>query len=110
MCGGRSVVDGKRASAHARAYGQVFNCAGPDCVTTRRYYQLIADRLDVPLHAGSLDVRAYLTQWPERAPFARHRIYDMSRLEESTGYRPRFRLEAAIAESVAWMEQIGRAA
>ncbi|HET7771402.1 MAG TPA: NAD-dependent epimerase/dehydratase family protein [Chloroflexota bacterium] len=90
-----------------RAFGQVFNCAGPDCVTTRRYYQLIADRLGVPLRAGSLDVRSYLERWPERAPFARHRIYDMSRLAAATGYQPRFRLEEAIAETVAWMEQAG---
>ena len=92
-----------------RAYGQVFNCAGPDCVTTRRYYQLIADRLGVSLRAGSLDVSAYLERWPEKAPFARHRIYDMGRLEAATGYRPQFRLEAAIAETVAWMEQAGQA-
>jgi nucleoside-diphosphate-sugar epimerase len=88
-----------------RAFGQVFNCAGPDCVTTRRYYQLIADRLGVPLNAGSLDVRAYLERWPERAPFARHRIYDMRKLTAVTGYRPRFPLWQAIAETATWMEQ-----
>ena len=93
-----------------RALGQVFNCTGPDCVTTRRYYQLIADRLGVPLQAGSLDTRAYLERWPERAPFARHRIYDTSRLTTAAGYRPRFRLEEAIAETVAWMEQTTPAA
>ena len=92
------------------AFGQVFNCAGPDCVTTRRYYQLIADRLGVPLVSTSMDVSAYLERWPERAPFARHRIYDMSRLAEATGYRPRFRLEDAIAETVVWMEQSGQPA
>jgi nucleoside-diphosphate-sugar epimerase len=87
-----------------RAFGQAFNCAGPDCVTTRRYYQLIADRLGVPLRTTSLDVASYLEKWPEKAPFARHRIYDMTRLAEVTGYRPRFPLEDAIAETVAWME------
>ena len=90
-----------------RTFGQVFNCAGPDCVTTRRYYQLIADRLGVPLRAGTLDVRSYLERWPERAPFARHRIYDLRRLAEATGYRPQFRLAEAVAETVAWMEQAG---
>jgi nucleoside-diphosphate-sugar epimerase len=92
-------------AADERAFGQVFNCAGPDCVTTRRYYQLIADRLGVPLRAGSMDVREYLSKWPDRTPFARHRIYDMTRLAETTAYRPRFALEEAIAETVAWMEQ-----
>lgn len=87
-----------------RSHGQVFNCAGPNCVTTRRYYQLIADHLGVPLRAGSMDVRAYLEKWPDKAPFARHRMYDMTRLTDATGYRPNFRLEEAIAETVAWME------
>ena len=88
-----------------RAFGQVFNCTGPDCVTTYRYYELIAERLGVPLRATSLDVSAYLERWPDRAPFARHRIYDLTRLADATGYRPRFRLEDAVAESVAWMGQ-----
>ena len=95
-------------AGEARAFGQVFNCAGPDCVTTRRYYQVIADRLGVPLKAGSMEVREYLERWPERAPFARHRIYDMTRLAEATGYRPRFSVEDAIAETVSWMEQAGQ--
>jgi nucleoside-diphosphate-sugar epimerase len=85
------------------AFGQIFNCTGPDAVTTRRYYRLIADRLGVPLRAGSMPVGDYLARWPERAPFARHRIYDLSRLRERTGYRPTFRLEEAIAETVDWM-------
>jgi len=88
-----------------RAFGQVFNCTGPDCVTTYRYYALIADRLGVPLRTTSMDVASYLEQWPDRAPFARHRIYDLTRLAETTGYRPHFRLEDAIAETVSWMDQ-----
>lgn len=91
-------------AGNERAFGQVFNCTGPDGVTTRRYYQTIADRLGVPLRAGSMDVREYLTRWPERAPFARHRIYDLSHLRERTGYAPRWALSDAIAETVDWME------
>jgi nucleoside-diphosphate-sugar epimerase len=87
-----------------RSLGQVFNCAGPECVTTRRYYQLIADRLGVPLRTTSMDVSLYLEKWPGKAPFARHRMYDMTRLAEATGYRPCFPLEAAISETVSWME------
>jgi len=85
------------------AFGKVFNCTGPDCVTTRRYYALIAERLGVPLQAGTMGVEEYLARWPDRAPFARHRIYDLGRLRERTGYRPRFPLAEAIAETVDWM-------
>jgi nucleoside-diphosphate-sugar epimerase len=92
-------------AGNPRSFGQVFNCTGPDCVTTRRYYQLIADRLGVPLRYETMAVAEYLQRWPERAPFARHRIYDLSRLAEATGYRPRWRLQDAIAETVEWMAQ-----
>ncbi len=91
-------------AGNERALGQIFNCTGPDCVTTRRYYALIAERLGVPLKAGSMDVSEYLSRWPERAPFARHRIYDLGHLRERTGYVPRFSLQDAIAETVQWMD------
>jgi len=93
-------IAGKEAS-----FGQVFNCPGPDAVTTRRYYQVIADYLGVPLHTSSLGVSEYLARWPDKAPFARHRIYDTARLTDLTGYRPHLRLEDAIAETAAWMDQ-----
>ncbi len=38
------------------AFGGVFNCAGPDRYTSRCYYQMIADRLGVPLRAESMTV------------------------------------------------------
>ncbi len=95
-------------AGNERAFGQVFNCTGPDCVTTHRYYQLIADRLGVPLRYDSIEVAEYLRRWPDKAPFARHRIYDLSALHAATGYRPRWPLEDAIAETVGWMESQGR--
>ncbi|HEX2033753.1 MAG TPA: NAD-dependent epimerase/dehydratase family protein [Chloroflexota bacterium] len=94
-------------AGNAQAFGKIFNCAGPTCVTTRRYYQLIADCLGVPLRAGSMETREYLARWPERAPFARHRLYDHRHLRETTGYVPHWPLEDAIAETVRWMEQQG---
>lgn len=92
-------------AGNERAYGQVFNCTGPDCVTTRRYYEIIAGRLGVPLRTTSISVKDYLAQSPDKAPFARHRIYDLSHLIQTTGYQPQLRLEEAIQETVGWMEQ-----
>ena len=66
---------------------------------------MIADYLGVPLRTTSLDVSEYLANSPDKAPFARHRIYDTTRLTNLTGYRPHLRLEDAIAETVAWMDQ-----
>jgi nucleoside-diphosphate-sugar epimerase len=50
-------------------------------------------------------VSEYLARWPDRAPFARHRIYDLGHLEAVTGYRPRFPLADAIAEAVDWLQR-----
>lgn len=91
-------------AGNARAFGQVFNCTSPDCVTTRVYYQMIADTLGVPLRADSMSVADYLARWPDRAPFARHRIYDLTHLRETTGYIPHLPLKDAIAETVEWMK------
>jgi hypothetical protein len=57
----------------------------------------------VPLRGGSTDVSAYLSRWPDRAPSARHRSYDLGHLKERTGSVPRFALEDARAETVQWM-------
>jgi len=88
-----------------RALGHVYNFTGPDCITTRRYYQIIADVLGVPLRADSISVADYLARWPEKAPFARHRIYDLRHLESTVGYRPYHRVENAIIDSIGWMQQ-----
>ncbi|MGI8913575.1 MAG: NAD-dependent epimerase/dehydratase family protein [Chloroflexota bacterium] len=87
----------------ASAFGQVFNCTGPDCVTTRVYYEIIARRLGVPLRCDTMSVEEFLHRWPEKAPFARHRIYSLRKLEDLTGYRPHFDLAGAIAETMDWM-------
>jgi nucleoside-diphosphate-sugar epimerase len=92
-------------AGNARAFGQVFNITGPDCVTTRIYYEIVARRLGVPLRADSMSVEEFLARWPDKAPFARHRINDLSKLTELTGYRPHFPLERAIAETMQWMDR-----
>jgi nucleoside-diphosphate-sugar epimerase len=87
------------------AFGQVFNCTGPDCVTTRAYYEIIARRLGVPLRCDTMSVEEFRRRWPDKAPHARHHVYSLRKLEDLTGYRPHFDLEGAIAETMEWMEQ-----
>lgn len=87
------------------AYGHVFNCTGPDAVTTRVYYEIIARRLGVPLRYDTMSVEEFRHRWPDKAPHARHRLYSLRKLEDLTGYRPRYNLEGMIAETMEWMEQ-----
>jgi nucleoside-diphosphate-sugar epimerase len=85
------------------SFGQLFNCIGPDCVTTQRYYEIVATMMNVPLHFETVPLRHFIREKPEERHNTRHRIYDTSRLTEVTGYVPHLPLENAIRETLDWM-------
>lgn len=89
-----------RAATHGRAY----NVAGPDAVTTRRYYELAAEEAGGTLRALSLPSSVYLAAFPDRAPFTRHRVYDTRRLLADTGFTPQIGLKEAIRETIDWLD------
>lgn len=84
-------------------YGQVFNIAGPDGITTRRYYEIIAEYLGTPLRFRSVPLEEFAVSSPEKAHMARHRLYDLSRLGQVAGYRPHLHVEDAIRETAQWL-------
>jgi nucleoside-diphosphate-sugar epimerase len=85
-------------------FGQSMNMSGGDVVTTRRYYQMIADILGVPLRYDSISLDAYRRQYPASRAFARHRLNDMSKLKSLAGFEPGAKLAEALRETVQWME------
>lgn len=85
-------------------FGQTFNIAGPDAVTTETYYRLIAKQLGVELTYTSIPLSVFRQKHPQPAPFARHRMYDLSHLKEVTGFEPKVGIEDALRETVDWME------
>lgn len=87
------------------AVGQAFNVMGPDCVTTREYYDLIAATVgaESPEYL-SLPAAEYIRAYPDRAPFAYHRTYSTDRLAAATGYRPQTTLQHAVFEMVDWLQ------
>lgn len=87
--------------AHPATRGQAYNVAGPDCVTTREYYDLIAATLGIehPEYV-SLPADEYVRALPEKAPFALHRMYSVEKLARDTGYRPGTPLSHALFEMV----------
>ncbi|KIL40858.1 hypothetical protein SD70_10495 [Gordoniibacillus kamchatkensis] len=85
------------------SFGQLFNCTGPDCVTTRRYYEIVAEMLNVPLHFESVAVQHFIRENPDQRHYTRHRIYNTGRLTEVTGYVPHLPVESAIRETLDWM-------
>jgi nucleoside-diphosphate-sugar epimerase len=91
------------------SFGQIFNMPGPQCVTTRMYYQTIADMLGVPLRFESISIEELRRLKPAIAPVARHRVYDSRRLTETTGYKPALKLRDALEETLEWMQGAGGA-
>jgi nucleoside-diphosphate-sugar epimerase len=87
------------------AVGEAYNVAGPDCVTTREYYDLIAATLGVsdPEYL-SLPAAEYVRAYPDKAPFAQHRMFSVEKLARDTGYRPRTSLSHAVFEMVDWLQ------
>ena len=86
-------------------YGQAYNVAGPDCVTTREYYQIVAATLGVERPEFlSLPSDDYVAAFPDKAPFTLHRMYSTEKLAADTGYRPDTSLRHAIFEMVDWLQ------
>jgi nucleoside-diphosphate-sugar epimerase len=92
------------------AVGKAYNVAGPDCVTTREYYQLVAATIGVEYpEYFSFPSIVYMLAYPERSPFTHHRAYSTDRLARDTGYRPQTTLAHAIFEMVDWLQASGEA-
>lgn len=101
----RQIAEACEAIAgNPATFGHAMNMPGGEAITTRRYYQLIADRLGVPLKYDSMPVEQYRSQFPGKRPFARHRVYDTSKLRNLAGCIARPQVKEAIDETVAWME------
>jgi nucleoside-diphosphate-sugar epimerase len=60
------------------AHNRIFNAAGPDVVEARRYYEIIAESLGVPLRTSEVPVGEFVAANPSTAAFVCHRVYDMS--------------------------------
>lgn len=100
-----AAVLGKEAT-----WGQAYNVAGPDCITTREYYDVIAATLGVehPQYL-SLPSDLYVRANPDKAPFAYHRMYSVEKLYRDAGYRPDTGVRHAIFEMIDWLQATGSA-
>lgn len=85
--------------------GRAYTMAGPEVVTTREYYEIIAKEIGVSLKVLSLAQDAYLAAYPDRASFTVHRIYDMSALARDASFRPSIPLRQSLREMIAWLEK-----
>ncbi|HLK60629.1 MAG TPA: NAD-dependent epimerase/dehydratase family protein [Chthonomonadaceae bacterium] len=84
--------------------GKAYNIAGPKAVPTRRYYEILAQALGVPLAVASLPSDVYLRAFPNNASFARHRAYSLEALARDAAFRPDISLETSLQETLAWLD------
>jgi nucleoside-diphosphate-sugar epimerase len=89
--------------------GKAYNIVGPDCVTTRRYYEMICEIISegAALEVLPLPSAAYLAAWPDRAPFTQNRAYSTARLTRDTGYIPSISLRQALTEVITDLDAKG---
>lgn len=85
--------------------GRAYTMAGPEVVTTREYYEIVADEIGVSLKVLSLARDAYLAAYPDRASFTVHRMYNMCALARDAGFRPSIPLCQSLREMIAWLEK-----
>ena len=89
--------------------GGVYNIAGPEGVTTRRYYEQVAGQIGSTLRVLSMPSRLWVDAHPDRAPFAQHRLYSTDALTQDSGFVPSISLDAMLQETISALEQTGAA-
>lgn len=92
-----------------QTFGQVYNMAGNEVVTTKEYYQIVGECIGCPVQFVSLPSSVYVEAFPDRRPFAQHRVYDISKLVRDIGYTPQITVREAIQEMVDWLQANGKA-
>ena len=70
--------------------------AGPDIVESRKYYEIIAEALNVELKVKSIDFDTYLAEHPGHRQFLCHRIYKLDDLKNAGLYVPATPLDEGI--------------
>ena len=96
-----------RALSSPAAAGQIFNAVGGEIIPQARYYQAIAEALDVDLRLVAVPSHVFRRVFDRPPQFNWHRPYSCAKAVERLGYAPRFTPEMMIAETVAHMLSAG---
>ena len=91
-----------------KAYGKVFNMAGPDIVESRKYYEIIAEALGVELKTENIDYDQVIKEKPGQRPFLFHRIYTLDDLANAGVYVPATSLAEGLKKhTIAMRKKLG---
>lgn len=89
----------------AAAAGQIYSCPGPETVSARDYYQIIADVLAVPLRVESITVAEQLAAQPDSAAFLCHRLYSAEKMHRHGLALPETPLRTGLAAQIADLQR-----
>jgi nucleoside-diphosphate-sugar epimerase len=92
-----------RALTDPAAAGQVFNAVGGEIAPQKRYYQAIADVLDVELRLVAVPSPVFMRRFSRPPQFNWHRPYSCQKAVELLGYAPQATIESMIRETVEHM-------
>jgi len=84
-----------------KAFGQIYLCAGPDILESRKYYQIIGDILGVEVKIEEVSVTQYLSECPAgNEAFICHRIYDLKKIHDDGLKAPSTPIEKGLKAQV----------
>lgn len=80
--------------------GKFFNVAGPDKIESRRYYEIIAEVLRVPVIFSEISIEEFLKEKPDQSSYCCHRTFDLKALKESGLNIPNTPIEMGLKRQV----------
>jgi nucleoside-diphosphate-sugar epimerase len=89
------------------AGGEVFNGVGPDIITQKRYYELVAQALGVELNLVTVPSLVFKRVFSSPPQFNWHRPFSCAKAIRMLGYAPQFGPEATLRETVGYMQANG---
>ncbi|HOM82759.1 MAG TPA: NAD-dependent epimerase/dehydratase family protein [Armatimonadota bacterium] len=85
------------------ANGEVFNAVGPEIITQRRYYEIIAEILGVPIRLVAVPSHLFRQRFASPPQFNWHRPYSCAKVTSALGHAPAVGPEAMLRETVEYM-------
>jgi len=70
------------SAGNDKTYGSIYITPGPDIIESRRYYEIIAGIIGVPIRIQEISVQKYLAAFPGNDSYICHRFYDTTRLSD----------------------------
>ena len=86
---------------------EVFCIGGPDVITNRQYYEILAGILNCPVRFESIEEEGYLKSHPAASGYLCDRVYDLSKLRASGIRMPEVGIREGLRRQLAWLEAHG---